>query len=417
MKKILLSVGVGLILLMWFSLSNDAQAAAPTIYVDGKKVNSASITINGSTLVPLRTIAEKLGLEVRWDQSTQTVTFKHPYRTGIISHKIGTNTITLNTNGKTTKTLTAASVNQKGTSYVPIRLFEYLDAQVFWTSAQNRIDVYSYELKTSQYIMFAGLAYNDINHLVGSSVPTIVGKLNSNGKRGFYADLKNTQKYLGMYAKTSSGAKITPKTFIGSDYLHATEWKMIDALVNKDTGFQGYAFQNNRTKEVVISYRGSDDTADWYHNSRALTSNYNYQKLQAYALFERNAGKSDNITIVGHSLGGYLAQATAKNYPSNFNKVVTFNAFGIDQTNNLKNVINYRISNDPVANKQNHYGRSVGFNIRMYADDFTISAHKLFNFYSYFYPAKSKYWLNLDKKGLMPHNKAKSTANGNPYVW
>lgn len=416
MKKLLLSLG--LMVLAFFCISIDAKAAtSPVIYVDGKKITGSSITVNGTTLVPIREIAEKIGLEVLWNQSTQTVTFKHPYRKGIVTHKIGTKNITLNVNGVyKNKTLAAASVVKNGTSYLPIRLFESFDAQVYWSGNENRIDVYSYELKTSQYVMFSGLAYNKIDHLVGKSLSTIVSKLSSTGSTGLYRDLKMTQAYLGMYKITKSG--ITPSTLIGADYLYATEWKLIDKEVNSFTGFQGFVFQNNRTKEIVFAFRGSEEAADWVHNGVALKYSFNLQKANAYRLFSRNAGKSDNITVVGHSLGGYLAQAVAINYPHNFDKVVTFNAFGNDKKSNTKNVMNYRIASDPVSAIQTQYGRSTSFFIRKYKDDFKMpAAHSLFNFYSYFYPAKTKYWLNLDKKGTMPHNDKHSTSSGNPFVW
>ncbi|MCK1999943.1 stalk domain-containing protein [[Brevibacterium] frigoritolerans] len=416
MKKLLISLG--LMVLAFFCLSIDAKAAtSPVIYVDGKKISGSSITVNGTTLVPIREIAEKIGLEVLWNQSTQTVTFKHPYRKGIVTHKIGTKNITLNVNGVSkNKTLAAASVVRNGTSYLPIRLFESFDAQVYWSSSENRIDVYSYELKMSQYVMFSGLAYNKIDHLVGSSLSTIVSKLSSTGSTGLYRDLKKTQAYLGMYKITKSG--ITPSTLIGADYLYATEWKLIDKEINSATGFQGLAFQNNRTKEIVVAFRGSEEAVDWKHNGAALLIQYNKQKTYAYRLFSRNAGKSNNITVVGHSLGGYLAQATAINYPNNFDKVVTFNAFGNGKTSTTKKVMNYKIASDPVSAIHYHYGRSASFFIREYQDDFKFpAAHYLFNFYSYFYPAKTKYWLNLDKKGSMPHNDKHSTSSGNPFVW
>ena len=43
------------------------------ITVNGKKVNADNILYDGTTYVPLRAVAEALGKDVGWDQSTNTV--------------------------------------------------------------------------------------------------------------------------------------------------------------------------------------------------------------------------------------------------------------------------------------------------------------------------------------------------------
>lgn len=66
--------------LLWAALSAPSTAAAAErpirVYLDNKlvKFEVQPILDNGTTLVPFRAIFEKLGLEVGWDEATQTVT-------------------------------------------------------------------------------------------------------------------------------------------------------------------------------------------------------------------------------------------------------------------------------------------------------------------------------------------------------
>ena len=51
------------------------QGAQGSIYVDGVKLEGASpVLIDGSNLVPMRVIFERLGASVKWDEASKTVT-------------------------------------------------------------------------------------------------------------------------------------------------------------------------------------------------------------------------------------------------------------------------------------------------------------------------------------------------------
>ena len=137
-----------LFLFGFFFNANSSSAATVKIYVDGVKVSTPSINQNGSTLVPAREIAEKIGLKVKWIQSTNTIEFTHPYRSGTIKHNVGTDLVTLS--GYKAKKLAIKSKLVNGVTYVPIRLFEAFDSKIHWDGKTSRIDVYSYELRMSQ---------------------------------------------------------------------------------------------------------------------------------------------------------------------------------------------------------------------------------------------------------------------------
>ncbi|WP_201317576.1 stalk domain-containing protein, partial [Paenibacillus sp. EPM92] len=104
-----------------------------TVVINGQvqSFSQPAVTINGSTLVPLRAIFEKLGAKISWSEETRTV----------IATK-GTTTVilTLNSdqaliNGKPVK-LTAKAQSINGNTMVPLRFVsEALGAAVKWDGA------------------------------------------------------------------------------------------------------------------------------------------------------------------------------------------------------------------------------------------------------------------------------------------
>lgn len=73
------------------------------------------------------------------------------------------------------------------------------------------------------------------------------------------------------------------------------------------TGFEAVSFQ--RGSEIVISYTGTDQAADWYANG-GLAFGLNANQLKQAALYYlqvKEANADATITFTGHSLGGGLA--------------------------------------------------------------------------------------------------------------
>ncbi|UNK17125.1 copper amine oxidase N-terminal domain-containing protein [Paenibacillus sp. N3/727] len=83
MKKMGLSIAALLIL----GAVNVAYAAdVVTILINGKKISSEAVKIeNGTTLVPLRVIAEGLNQNVNWNQQTKTVTIDEKEQSSLIT--------------------------------------------------------------------------------------------------------------------------------------------------------------------------------------------------------------------------------------------------------------------------------------------------------------------------------------------
>lgn len=387
-----------------------AATTSPKIYIDGSllSLSNQPILRNGATLIPLRQVAEKLGLSVIYDAKTNVITFKHPYRSTNATHKIGTNKVVV---GNKSQTFNANSVVINGVTYVPIRLFQSFDAKVFWDSKTNSVYVYSYEYRQNQLVMFANMAYDDLEKYKQG---TDLKNVNFNNLPKTNGAFKNVQKYLYIYNKDSKGNISTDR--FAKEYAGMKEWKLLTYLTRSDftsdsdynrmgrLGFKGYAFQNVVTKEVVIAYRGTDNEPDKTTDAAIFISNYDNQKQYGIKLFKKVFTNYNRPTIylVGHSLGGNLVQASAQWYPSYYTQAYTYNAYGTNIKNSTSKVVNYRIGSDLISAIRSQYGRELFFNVRAYPD-IKMASHKVFNFYGYFYPPSTKYFGSL----AIPYSKGK----------
>ncbi len=79
------------------------------------------------------------------------------------------------------------------------------------------------------------------------------------------------------------------------------------------SGFEAVTFKNNTTGEIVISFAGTNDPADWATNF-SLATGFNAQQLKEAAAYYltvlttvANSNPNAWITFTGHSLGGGLA--------------------------------------------------------------------------------------------------------------
>ncbi|MFP7486332.1 stalk domain-containing protein [Priestia filamentosa] len=401
----------------------NAATTPPKIYVNGSllRLTSKPIVKNGTTLIPVRQVAEAIGLTVVFNSSTNTITFKHPYRSAKVNHKIGTDSVYAD--GKY-KGLQAPSIERNGVTYVPIRLFEAFDATVFWDANKNSIYVYSYELKQLQAVVFSNLAYS--NALRSYKEGTDLKEINFN-KLGIRKSFEDVQSLLGIYVVNKEDP--LPVDSFLKDYVHIDEWELVTYLKEEDfanessfktmqnSKFKGYVFRNYKTNEYMISFAGTeiDEPGDVAADYSIMTRRVNSQKKYAYQLFQKITKEKSKPTIylTGHSLGGNLAQATARNFPHNYKQAYTFNAYGInDETKDQysKKVINSRVYADPISAQYVQYGRTYIFKVRTYKDKYLFSAHKIFNFYGYYLLPNTKYWNKSDFP--VPY------VNGSPnYLW
>ncbi|MFE4713584.1 TraB/GumN family protein [Paenibacillus sp. NPDC056722] len=117
--------------------SAHAAEKASSVWLNGEQIqfsNSAPIVEKGVTLVPLRPLLEKLGVNVKWDQATHTVSGSKGSLS--LSLKIGSTNATAN--GKAVK-LDAAPKQIRNVTYVPLRFVaETTGYQVAWNQSLRK---------------------------------------------------------------------------------------------------------------------------------------------------------------------------------------------------------------------------------------------------------------------------------------
>ncbi|WP_411349846.1 N-acetylmuramoyl-L-alanine amidase [Paenibacillus sp. WLX2291] len=134
-----------LLLLVLFSMPLPASAAAQstqtTIILNDQTLTGAKdvMTVNGSTMVPVRVISENLGYQVIWNKSNQQVTVSNG--ASRLAMTIGINTAD-SSNGKVT--LDQPSFIQSGVTYVPLRFVsEQMGLDVQWDNASKTVSLQS----------------------------------------------------------------------------------------------------------------------------------------------------------------------------------------------------------------------------------------------------------------------------------
>lgn len=140
MKKVFL-----LTLMVFVFMCNGALATDVQVNYNGEKQEYTGIIVDGSTMLPLRSIFEMIGLTVDWNNETKTVT------TTIADEKyeIPTDGSDMKVYRKLNDSSYEETLEQKpviidGTTYLPLRLFgDLLDLRLDWDNATKTVDVQS----------------------------------------------------------------------------------------------------------------------------------------------------------------------------------------------------------------------------------------------------------------------------------
>lgn len=125
----------------------------------------------------------------------------------------------------------------------------------------------------------------------------------------------------------------------GFSALQATEfasrYSVLSTFSNSATGFSATLFQVNGTNEKILAIRGTDDWRDLLITDvlqiGLLGLANQYTDLKTFYLQLTVEGKllsTDALTVTGHSLGGYLAQAFTVDHPLTVSHAYTYNAPG-----------------------------------------------------------------------------------------
>ena len=160
------------------------------------------------------------------------------------------------------------------------------------------------------------------------------------------------------------------------------EYTVLEHCDNKSTGYQGTIYQRVDTGEIIVAHRGTEGEKKWegwikdgaLADGAMVTSRSNPQAKDAVELTQRaithaqelgrKPGRTPEVTVTGHSLGGALAQYTAHYFNL---KGETFNAYGVASLGYSipeggNNVLNHVMAADSVSAASPHYGQ-----LRIYA--------------------------------------------------
>ncbi|MEO3944805.1 copper amine oxidase N-terminal domain-containing protein [Gorillibacterium sp. CAU 1737] len=127
--------------------ANAAGEKAIKIVINGatQTFDTPARMVNGSVLVPMRGIFEKLQASVKWDHASQQVTATKDFTT--IQLAIGSKTATVNKK-KVPLSISPQLIN--GSTMVPLRFIsEALDADVKWSTSANTVTI-TYKSKWEQ---------------------------------------------------------------------------------------------------------------------------------------------------------------------------------------------------------------------------------------------------------------------------
>ncbi len=118
----------------------------------------------------------------------------------------------------------------------------------------------------------------------------------------------------------------------------ANTYTVLAQSVPTTNGFSATLFQNNQTGQKTLAIRGSDNFTDYltdvvdvavlggtFGQEQYAFLNDFYQQLITQGMLS----SSENFSVAGHSLGGFLAQAFSVDRPGTVTQTYTYNAPGI----------------------------------------------------------------------------------------
>ncbi len=153
---------------------------------------------------------------------------------------------------------------------------------------------------------------------------------------------------IGHYNGTINSAVLTTGNLHASKFTQTDaeafvkEWTVVDHISNTKTGFSGTLFQNNHTKELVMSIRSTEFIDDAARDNQATNvmeiKEFGFAfgqiaDMEAWYQNLKTSGKlpaNQHFSVTGYSLGGHLATAfnMMHNGEAFIDQVVTFNGAG-----------------------------------------------------------------------------------------
>jgi len=138
---ILLSLSLSMLFVGFPTTSLHAASAETRILLDGYELpfSAAPTVIQGSTMVPFRSIAESLSISVEWNPKAKTITAKSQGAGDVTTVILTLNKKQAVVNGQTVS-IPMAPVQMKGTVMVPLSFFsKQFGAEVAWDSGARQV--------------------------------------------------------------------------------------------------------------------------------------------------------------------------------------------------------------------------------------------------------------------------------------
>lgn len=171
-----------------------------------------------------------------------------------------------------------------------------------------------------------------------------------------WADIRSDMSYIDPANYVYNDGGVPPA---------GSSWELMPGSFRDDpiTGFNAAVYRNTETGEIVLTFRGTTptDPRDWDDNVQNAVSGMGVQYAEALAYATEMQAEYDVTTVVGHSLGGGLAQYVAAIQDL---RGVTFNAADVGRLTGLhadldwlydaigggphEDITNYSHSNDPL---------------------------------------------------------------------
>ena len=143
---------------------------------------------------------------------------------------------------------------------------------------------------------------------------------------------------IGLQAGQSSTTRLVEAGMASAQATRFNDtWSVLSQSPTSLDGFSAVLLQNRASSEKVLAIRGTNDPADLITDilDIALVGNIanmsQYQSLEAYYALLVSSGSlsaAEQITVTGHSLGGFLAQAFTARHAGVVQAAYTYNAPG-----------------------------------------------------------------------------------------
>ena len=358
MKKIASLLLFTIVYLACFSMSW-SSADAIRVTVDGAAVRFPDaepfVDANGRTLVPLRPIAEAMGLDVKWEEVTQIARFVSPV--AIISFQIGRNSVRVN---GWHESMDTEPVIVGGRTFAPVRyLAEAAGYDVGWDGANKTVSL------EKNYSLREPLSEKDILKIMDRYLDLFEHQ----DFNVFYDDDLNIMDELLSYA-----IHMTPpasyETRIGGEFgVFETEVEKVRLSDAMETAGLLY------TKNIAANLRPSDVFYYEYHERSADFTSWGYYDPPDFIRpVVLGCSSSNGICeiIVSTSLeGGYMGLFFAGVGDDDYAKALTreviyYDIISEDDFFNTKIIRGYFDSPDGIAPGEPYYYTDYGVYMSAY---------------------------------------------------